>query len=208
MISYLVDAVLLLALIATSVKVVAMYRELRRLSAYHADYQRIFDQTTLALDGIEVSIQEINVHGSQVLNALGSRMDDARELISDIDALMRDAKKHQTTLRTEIKALMAEKNLQAERAIKAEKSLKAASRRLRPDVSDLDEPTAPRERPAAGLRKGQGNRLALPGAMAGTADMMSSSPLTSEMRVHRIDNSNANSIPFRSVSMNNKDNLK
>lgn len=108
MISYLVDAVLLIALAITSVKMVTMYRELRRLGSYHADYQRVFDQTSLALDGIEVSIQEINVRGSQVLNALGSRMDDARDLIAEIDGLIREAKRQQSVLKAELKQLSAE----------------------------------------------------------------------------------------------------
>ncbi|NBN79350.1 hypothetical protein GWI72_13820 [Microvirga tunisiensis] len=108
MISYLVDAVLLIALAITSVKMVTMYRELRRLGSYHTDYQRIFDQTALALDGIEVSIQELNVRGSQVLNALGSRMDDARELIAEIDGLIREAKRQQSVLKAELKQLSAE----------------------------------------------------------------------------------------------------
>lgn len=108
MISYLVDAVLLIALAITSVKMVTMYRELRRLGSYHADYQRVFDQTALALDGIEVSIQEINVRGAQVLNALGSRMDDARDLIAEIDGLIREAKRQQSVLKAELKQLSAE----------------------------------------------------------------------------------------------------
>ena len=87
MISAIVDGVLLLALVATTVRMLTMHRELRRLGSYHEDYQRIFDQTALALDGIEVSIQEINVKGAQILNALGNRMDDARELIAEIDGL-------------------------------------------------------------------------------------------------------------------------
>jgi hypothetical protein len=82
-----------------------MHRDLRRLGSYHEDYQRIFDQTALALDGIEVSIQEINVKGAQILNALGSRMDDARELIAEIDALTREAKRQQSVLKAELKEL-------------------------------------------------------------------------------------------------------
>ncbi|MDJ0929490.1 hypothetical protein [Breoghania sp.] len=109
MIFYLVDTALMVVLVITSVKMVTIYRELKRLSGYHADYQRIFDQITLALDGIEVSIQEINVRGAQVLNALGERMDDARGLITDIDALMREARKHQAALRSEIRALHSER---------------------------------------------------------------------------------------------------
>jgi ABC-type transporter Mla subunit MlaD len=96
MISAIVDGVLLLALVVTTIRMLQMHKDLRRLGSYHEDYQRIFDQTALALDGIEVSIQEINVKGAQILNALGNRMDDARELIAEIDALTREAKRQQS----------------------------------------------------------------------------------------------------------------
>jgi len=105
MISVIVDGILLVALVATTVRMLTMHRELRQLGSYHEDYQRIFDQTALALDGIEVSIQEINVKSAQLLNALGSRMDDARELIAEIDGLTREAKRQQSVLRAELKEL-------------------------------------------------------------------------------------------------------
>lgn len=185
MISYLVDAALMVALVITSVKMVTMYRELKRLSGYHADYQRIFDQTTLALDGIEVSIQEINVRGAQVLNALGSRMDDARGIIADIDALMRDARKHQAALRSEMRALQAEREGRSRAA--------------------ADEPPSDRKpsRDKARLFTGQGNRLAVD---AKAVAMAAAAPST-DMRIQRIDDSTyAGS--FRSVSVGDKDSAK
>lgn len=186
MISYLVDAVLLVALAITSVKIVAMYRELKRLGGYHADYRRIFDQTTLALDGIEVSIQEINVRGAQVLNALGSRMDDARGIIADIDALTRDARKHQAALRSEMRALQSEREL----SVKAQK--------MTPRVEEMENRTPPREKTR--FQTGQGNRLAVETNGAAM-------PASHDMRIHRIDDTTyANS--FRSVSVGEKDTAK
>lgn len=175
MISALVDGVLLLALMITTWKMVSMYRELKRLGSYHTDYQRIFDQTALALDGIEVSIQELNVRGAQVLNALGSRMDDARELIAEIDGLTREAKRQQSVLRAELKEISkAAGMLSSERG----KDLPPTSRR----------------------KKAQGELMATDMEVIGTARED-----VKHTRIHRIQD--AFGSPFRSVSLNQKDDL-
>jgi len=186
MISALVDGLLLVALVATTVKMVTMYRELKRLGAYHDDYQRIFDQTALALDGIEVSIQELNVKGSQVLNALGNRMNDARELISEIDALTREAKRQQSILKAELKELS-----------KATALHTAAANRLEETGPDfLDEPAGePLPRPAASLTNQE------PGG-----DTPLNRPTfrkVRDTRIHRIHDTSSS--PFRSVTLNSKD---
>ncbi|WP_321503964.1 hypothetical protein [Breoghania sp.] len=193
MISYLVDAVLMVALVITSVKIVAMYRELKRLGSYHADYQRIFDQTTLALDGIEVSIQEINVRGTQVLNALGSRMDDARGIIADIDGLTREARKQQAALRTEMRQLVAEREKLGE--VKGMRPLKERMANRRAKVLD---DTGQCE--SGRIHAGQGNSLAIdPSASLSSGG--------NELRIQRIDDKTyAGS--FRSVSVGDKDNSK
>jgi hypothetical protein len=178
MISYLVDAVLLTALAVTSIKMVSMYRELRRLGSYHDDYQRIFDQTALALEGIEVSVKELNVRGQQVLNALGSRMDDARELIAEIDALTREAKRQQAVLKSELKQLSTEVAMRAKAGhIEAPASDLAGTvveTVLRHNTAPVLDPPAPAATPT-------------------------------EMKVHRLDDLATG--PFRSVSMHRKDDL-
>ncbi|POF30122.1 hypothetical protein [Roseibium marinum] len=191
MISAIVDGVLLIALVATTVRMLAMHRELRRLGTYHADYQRIFDQTVLALDGIEVSIQEINVKSAQILNALGNRMDDARELIAEIDGLTREAKRQQTVLRAELKELS-----------KAT-ALFETSSRLTPARDDLeifadsDTPLAPLQH-AGVMTAGR--------AQKDTASIhRGETPKPVPARVHRIDNPGGS--PFRTVSMNQKDKM-
>jgi ABC-type transporter Mla subunit MlaD len=187
MISAIVDGVLLLALVATSLRMLTMHRELRRLGSYHADYQRIFDQTALALDGIEVSIQEINVKSAQLLNALGSRMDDARELIAEIDALTREAKRQQSVLKAELKEL----------------SKATALKGFVPARDDLElfaEDTAADRVAAASLKSAAASRSrSQPTIHRGQA----AEPAPT--RVHRIDNTLQS--PFRTVSMNQKDNL-
>jgi len=189
MISAIVDGILLVALVATTVRMLQMHRELRRLGSYHEDYQRIFDQTALALDGIEVSIQEINVKGAQILNALGSRMDDARELIAEIDGLTREAKRQQSVLKAELKELS-----------KATAMLDR-SRRFTPTHDDMDIFEADPE--AANPAKSQDGRSAKP--VDGSAMLRSEHLEPAETRVHRIDT--PLSSPFRTVSMNQKDKM-
>ncbi|PVB62704.1 hypothetical protein [Labrenzia sp. 011] len=191
MISAIVDGVLLIALVATTVRMLAMHRELKRLGTYHADYKRIFDQTVLALDGIEVSIQEINVKSAQILNALGNRMDDARELIAEIDGLTREAKRQQSVLRAELKELS-----------KAT-ALFETSNRFSPAKDDLeifadtDTPVSPLQQ--AGVLAGSRPQKDSPSIHRGEA------PQPAPTRVHRIDNQAGS--PFRTVSMNQKDKM-
>jgi len=187
MISAIVDGILLIALVATTVRMLTMHRELRRLSSYHADYQRIFDQTALALDGIEVSIQEINVKSAQLLNALGSRMDDARELIAEIDALTREAKRQQSVLKAELKELSKATAVKGFSPTRDDLDLfveDAAADQV--VTSTLKAATADRGRSQATIHRAQAAEPA-------------------PARIHRIDNTLQS--PFRTVSMNQKDNL-
>ncbi|MEP1930471.1 MAG: hypothetical protein ABJJ37_04255 [Roseibium sp.] len=188
MISAIVDGVLLLALVITTVRMVQMHRELRRLGSYHDDYQRVFDQTALALDGIEVSITEINVKGAQILNALGSRMDDARELIAEIDGLTREAKRQQGVLRAELKELAQASDLQK------------TSTRFTPTKDDLE--LFEEEVAVKPLQK---NGFLTVARSDGPTIHRSEPVPTTPTRVHRIDNTLGS--PFRSVSMNQKDKM-
>ncbi len=75
-----------------------MYRQLQKLSGYHEDYQRIFDQTSEAMDNVGLSLQEIRVRGEEILTSLGQRIDEARETTVDISGVILQAQ-------TEMKAL-------------------------------------------------------------------------------------------------------
>jgi hypothetical protein len=88
MISYLFEAVLLLALVATSVQVAIMYRQLRRLRAYDGDYRRILRDTGAALESIDGAVRDINAHGSQIILTLGERIEEAETLIARMEAAM------------------------------------------------------------------------------------------------------------------------
>nr|WP_321454759.1 hypothetical protein [uncultured Cohaesibacter sp.] len=102
MISYLADGILMIALIVTSVWVMKMNQRLQKLRDNHYEFRRIMEQTNLALEGIEVSIDEINVRGQQVLNALGKRIDEARDIVTDIDKMTREVRSYQKELRLEM----------------------------------------------------------------------------------------------------------
>ena len=59
MMSYLVNAVLLLALLVTSLRVGAMYRELKRLRGYQSQYVEVFDETSRAANHIGDALRRI-----------------------------------------------------------------------------------------------------------------------------------------------------
>ncbi|MBZ6079349.1 hypothetical protein [Microvirga puerhi] len=80
----LVNIILLIALVVTSVCVTAMYLKLRRLSSYHVEYKRILDQTAAALVSVNAAVQALNHDGKSTLIALGERIDEARTVLSDI----------------------------------------------------------------------------------------------------------------------------
>lgn len=88
MISYLIDGVLLVAVIAAGIGITLLYRQLRRLRAYHKQYQRVFAETGYAVGAIDNAVRDINAHGAQILLSLGQRIDEAHKLIGEIDERM------------------------------------------------------------------------------------------------------------------------
>ena len=102
MIFYLADGILMIALVVTSVWVMKMNSRLQKLRDNQFEFRRIMEQTNQALDGIELSIDEINIRGKQVLNALGNRIDEARDIVTDIDKMTREVRIAQKELRLEM----------------------------------------------------------------------------------------------------------
>ena len=86
MISYLGDAVLFSALLLTSLQVLRMRGELRRMRAYHAEFQTIFGKTETALTSIQLTVHDLQVGGRDVIDELGLRIDAGRRLLGEIDA--------------------------------------------------------------------------------------------------------------------------
>lgn len=86
MTSFLIDALLLAALVATSVCVVLMHLRLRRLDRFHAEYERAFVQTAGALDAAREAVTALNVDGRVMVVALGNRIDEAKAVIAALEA--------------------------------------------------------------------------------------------------------------------------
>lgn len=86
MMSYLIDGVLLFALLLTSLRVGAMYRELKRLRGYQAEYVEIFGNTSRAADHIGDAIRHLSREGRAVLERLEGRIEEARDLARQLEA--------------------------------------------------------------------------------------------------------------------------
>lgn len=90
MISYLIDGVLMVALATTSLLVLRTHREIKQLRMCRDEFVHFVDQTTLAFESAHRSVQEFNMSGAKVLEALGSRIDEARKMVVELDAWKRE----------------------------------------------------------------------------------------------------------------------
>lgn len=86
MASYLVDLILLAALLFTSIRVTKMHRELVRLRAHQGDFTLVLGKTADTVDNMVVMVREFSADGQQLVNVLGERIEEARKAILDIEA--------------------------------------------------------------------------------------------------------------------------
>lgn len=86
MVSYLVDFILLAALLFTSVRVTKMHRELVRLRAHQGDFTLVLGKTADTVDNMVVMVREFSADGQQLVNVLGDKIEEARKAILDIEA--------------------------------------------------------------------------------------------------------------------------
>jgi hypothetical protein len=86
MASYLVDLILLAALLFTSIRVTRMHRELVHLRASQGDFAFIIGKTTETVDDMVLMVREFSADGKQLVNVLGSKIEEARKAIVDIEA--------------------------------------------------------------------------------------------------------------------------
>ncbi|KQO51608.1 hypothetical protein [Methylobacterium sp. Leaf85] len=90
----LVDTILLVALVATSACVVPMYLKLKRLDRTQAEYGRILVESGHALSEAGEALRSFSTEGREILEALGARIDEARRILTDLEAsrqaLLRD----------------------------------------------------------------------------------------------------------------------
>ena len=82
MVSYLVDLILLSALLFTSIRVTKMHRELVRLRADQGDFTFVLGKTTDTVDNMVVMVREFSADGQQLVN----KIEEARKAILDIEA--------------------------------------------------------------------------------------------------------------------------
>ncbi|EIM24920.1 hypothetical protein [Microvirga lotononidis] len=92
MTSSLANTILFLALVTTSVMVAVMYRKLRKLDRYHAEYQQIFDKTGSALLAAQNAVTSFGTEGKETLVLLGQRIEEAKAVSERLEALLRDAR--------------------------------------------------------------------------------------------------------------------
>ena len=86
MISYLVDAVLLVALAFTSIKVTRMHRELARLRSYQGEFSTIVDQTAGTFDAVVTAAHDSTANLGRLVGVLSTKIDQAHEAIAALDA--------------------------------------------------------------------------------------------------------------------------
>lgn len=86
MISYLVDAVLLMALAFTSIRVVGMQRELARLRSYQGEFSTIVQETAGAFDTVITAAHDSTANLGQLAAVLSTKIDQAHEVIAALDA--------------------------------------------------------------------------------------------------------------------------
>lgn len=82
----LVDVILLVALLVTSVSAFMMHRKLSRLQHYHDRYEALLKQTGDALDSASAAVASFTRDGQTVMSDLGTRIETARSVLSDLDA--------------------------------------------------------------------------------------------------------------------------
>ncbi|WP_027581560.1 hypothetical protein [Bradyrhizobium sp. Ai1a-2] len=85
MASYLVDLILLAALLVTTIRVTRMHRELVHLRASQGDFAFILGKTTETMDDMVLMVREFSADGKQLVNILGSKIEEARKAIVDIE---------------------------------------------------------------------------------------------------------------------------
>ena len=92
MMSSLANVILFVALVTTSAMVAVMYRKLKRLDQYHAEYQRIFDKTGEALMAAQNAVASFGAEGRETLTMLGERIEEGRRTAETLEALTRTAR--------------------------------------------------------------------------------------------------------------------
>ena len=86
MISYLVDAVLLIALAFTTIRVTMMHRELARLRSYQGEFSTIVQETAGTFDTVITAAHDSTANLGRLAGVLSTKIDEAHEAIAALDA--------------------------------------------------------------------------------------------------------------------------
>ncbi len=90
--SSLANTILFLALVTTSIMVAVMYRKLRKLDRYHAEYQQIFDKTGVALLSAQNAVATFGAEGKETLVLLAQRIEEAQAIAGRLERLTQEAR--------------------------------------------------------------------------------------------------------------------
>lgn len=85
MTSFLVESILLVALIGTIAGLLVFRRELRELKSNQASYSTSLDETGVALMTVGNAIREINMQGLTTLQNLIVEIEKARAVLDDLE---------------------------------------------------------------------------------------------------------------------------
>lgn len=93
MTSYIIEGVLLVALVATIAGLLSLRRELRQLKTHQASYADALDETSTALITVGSAIREINLQGMTTLRCLIQQIDAARGVLTQLERSNTKAKR-------------------------------------------------------------------------------------------------------------------
>jgi hypothetical protein len=79
-----INITLILALAATSIFCIVMYRELRKFKAISGEYATILRETSRAVDNVEKAVSSVHEDGASTLIALGERIDAAQRTLASL----------------------------------------------------------------------------------------------------------------------------
>lgn len=85
MTSFLVESILLVALIGTIIGLLVFRRELRELKSNQANYATSLDETGVALMTVGNAIREINMQGLTTLQNLIVEIERARTMLDELE---------------------------------------------------------------------------------------------------------------------------
>ena len=89
MTSYLVESVLFVALLVTSLSVLQMYREIRRLRNDQTGFLATVAETSRMFEVLEGTLRDVRRDGLQVAVRLEAGIEEGRSLIEQLDAFRR-----------------------------------------------------------------------------------------------------------------------